>query len=111
MKAIIKRELKAYFTSVIGWVFLAAFLFIFNLYFWVYNLNMAYAYISYALSGSAFVFLIIIPVLTMRSLAEERRTRTDQLLYTAPVSMPKIILGKFLAMALVFSIAIGVVCI
>ena len=111
MKAIIKRELKAYFTSVIGWVFLAAFLFIFNLYFWVYNLNMAYAYISYALSGSAFVFLIIIPVLTMRSLAEERRIRTDQLLYTAPVSMPKIILGKFLAMALVFSIAIGVVCI
>ena len=70
MKAIIKRELKAYFTSVIGWVFLAAFLFIFNLYFWVYNLNMAYAYISYAMSGSAFVFLIIIPVLTMRSLAE-----------------------------------------
>ena len=111
MKAIIKRELKAYFTSVIGWVFLAAFLFIFNLYFWVYNLNMAYAYISSALSGSAFVFLIIIPVLTMRSLAEERRTRTDQLLYTAPVSMQKIILGKFLAMALVFSIAIGVVCI
>lgn len=111
MKAIIKRELRAYFTSVIGWIFLAAFLFVFNLYFWAYNLNMGYAYISYALSGSTFIFLLIIPVLTMRSMAEDRKTKTDQLLYTAPVSIPRVILGKFLAMVIVFSIAIAVVCI
>ena len=111
MKAIIKRELRAYFTSVIGWIFLAAFLFVFNLYFWAYNLNIGYAYISYALSGSTFIFLLIIPVLTMRSMAEDRRTKTDQLLYTAPVSIPRVILGKFLAMVIVFSIAMAVVCI
>ena len=110
MKAIIKRELKAYFTSVIGWVFLAAFLFIFNLYFWVYNLNMAYAYISYALSGSAFVFLIIIPVLTMRSLAEERKNRTDQLLLTRPVTLGQIVLGKYLAMVTILAIPCLVFC-
>ncbi len=111
MKAIIKREIRTYFTSVIGWIFLAAFLFVFNLYFWAYNLNMAYAYISYALSGSAIIFLLIIPILTMRSMAEDRKTKTDQLLYTAPLSVPRIVFGKFLAMVAVFSIAIGIVCI
>lgn len=111
MKAIYKREVRAYFTSVLGWIFLAAFLFVFNLYFWAYNLNMGYAYISYALSGSTFIFLLIIPILTMRSMAEDRRAKTDQLLYTAPVSILKAILGKFAAMVTVFSIGMGVVCI
>lgn len=111
MKAIFKREVKAYFTSVLGWIFLAAFLFVFNLYFWAYNLNMGSAYVSYALSGSTFIFLIIIPVLTMRSIAEDRRTKTDQLLYTAPVSIPKVVLGKFFAILTVFSIGMAVVCV
>lgn len=111
MKAIFKREVKAYFTSVLGWIFLAAFLFVYNLYFWAYNLNMGSAYISYALSGSTFIFLIIIPVLTMRSMAEDRRTKTDQLLYTSPVSIPEVVLGKFLAVLAIFSIGMAVVCV
>ncbi len=111
MKAVIKRELKSYFTSVLGWIFLAAFVFVFDLYFWVYNINMGYAYISYALSGSTFIFLIIIPILSMRSMAEDRRTKTDQLLYTSPVSIPKIIIGKYLAMVIVLSIAMAWVCV
>lgn len=111
MKAIFKREVKAYFTSVLGWIFLAAFLFVFDLYFWAYNLNMGSAYISYALSGSTFIFLLIIPILTMRSMAEDRRAKTDQLLYTAPISIPKVVLGKFFAMTAVFSIGMAVVCI
>ncbi|MCD8216560.1 MAG: Gldg family protein [Clostridiales bacterium] len=110
MKAIIKRELKSYFTSVLGWVFLAAFFFVFNLYFWAYSLNMGYPYLSYTISSSVFICLVIIPILTMRSMAEDRRTKTDQLLYTAPVSVPKVILGKFFAMVIVFSIAIGTIC-
>ncbi len=110
MKAIIKRELRAYFTSVLGWIFLAAFLFVFDLYFWAYNLNMCYPYIAYALSGSVFIFLLIIPVLTMRIMAEDRRSKTDQLLYTSPISIPKVILGKFLAVAIVFSIGMVFVC-
>ncbi|MCD7981685.1 MAG: Gldg family protein [Clostridiales bacterium] len=110
MKAIIKRELRAYFTSVIGWIFLAAFFFLFDLYFWAYSLNSGYPYISYSISAVTFIFLIIIPILTMRSIAEDRRTKTDQLLYTAPISIPRVILGKYFAMVIIFSIGIAFVC-
>lgn len=109
MKAVLKRELKAYFTSVIGWIFLAAFFFVFNLYFVANNLIYGTPYLSYSLSNVAFVLVIIIPILTMRSMAEDRRTKTDQLLYTAPVSIPKIIIGKFLALAAIFSVVIGAI--
>lgn len=110
MMAVLKRELKAYFTSVIGWIFLAAFFFVFNLYFVANNLIYGTPYLSYSLSNVAFVLVIIIPILTMRSMAEDRRTKTDQLLYTAPVSIPKIIIGKFLALAAIFSVVIGAIC-
>ncbi len=110
MKAVLKRELKAYFTSVIGWIFLAAFFFVFNLYFVANNLIYGTPYLSYSLSNVAFVLVIIIPILAMRSMAEDRRTKTDQLLYTAPVSIPKVIIGKFLALVAIFSIVIGAIC-
>ncbi len=110
MKAVLKRELKAYFTSVIGWIFLAAFFFVFNLYFVANNMIYGTPYLSYSLSNVAFVLVIIIPILTMRSMAEDRRTKTDQLLYTAPVSIPKVIIGKFLALVAIFSIVIGAIC-
>lgn len=110
MKAVLKRELKAYFTSVIGWIFLAAFFFVFNLYFVANNLIYGTPYLSYSLSNVAFVLIIIIPILAMRSMAEDRRTKTDQLLYTAPVSIPKVIVGKFLALVAVFSIVIAAIC-
>lgn len=110
MMAVLKRELKAYFTSVIGWIFLAAFFFVFNLYFVANNLIYGTPYLSYSISNVAFVLVIIIPILTMRSMAEDRRTKTDQLLYTAPVSIPKIIIGKFLALAAIFSVVIGAIC-
>ena len=98
MIAILKRELKAYFTSVIGWIFMAAFFFVFNLYFVANNLIYGTPYLSYSLNNVAFVLLIIIPILAMRSMSDDRRTKTDQLLYTSPVSVPKVILGKFLAL-------------
>lgn len=110
MMAVLKRELKAYFTSVIGWIFLAAFFFVFNLYFVANNLIYGTPYLSYSLSNVAFVLIIIIPILAMRSMAEDRRTKTDQLLYTAPVSIPKVIVGKFLALVAVFSIVIAAIC-
>ena len=110
MKAVLKRELKAYFTSVIGWIFLAAFFFVFNLYFVANNLIYGTPYLSYSLSNVAFVLVIIIPILAMRSMAEDRRTKTDQLLYTAPVSIPKVIIGKFLALVAIFSIVVGEIC-
>lgn len=69
MIAILKRELKAYFTSVIGWIFMAAFFFVFNLYFVANNLIYGTPYLSYSLNNVAFVLLIIIPILAMRSMS------------------------------------------
>lgn len=109
MIAIYKRELKAYFNSVIGWLFCTASLFFISLYFVSYNLMSGYPYVAYALSSATFIFLISIPILTMRILAEERKQKIDQLILTAPVSVGKIVLGKYLAMATVFMIPVVIV--
>lgn len=110
MKAVFKREFRAYFTSVIGWIFLAAFFFVFNLYFVANNLLYGYPYLSYSLSNVSFVLIIIIPILAMRSMSDDRRTKADQLLYTSPQSIPKIIIGKFLSLVAVFSIVMAAIC-
>lgn len=110
MKAIYKRELKAYFQSFTGWLFCAATLFVISLYFTSYNLGGGYAYIAYALSAAAFIFIILIPILTMRILAEERRQKTDQLILTAPIPVWKVVVGKYLAMLTVYMIPILIVC-
>ncbi len=110
MKAIYRRELQAYFHSFLGALFIGATLFLMGIYFTAYNLFMGYPYISYALSSIVFLFLISIPVLTMRILAEERRQRTDQLILTAPVSVSGIVTGKFLALVTVFAIPVGIIC-
>ena len=109
MAAIFKREFKSYFQSVIGWLFLAVTLCLFGLYFVVYNLSYGYAYVSYSLSAISFIFLITVPVLTMRVFAEERNKKTDQLILTSPVSLGKIVLAKFLAMVAVFSIGVAII--
>lgn len=109
MRAIFKREFKACFQSVIGWLFLAVTLAFYFLYFYVYNLSYGYPYISYSLNAIAFIFLVTVPVLTMRILAEERHAKTDQLILTAPVSVGRVVAGKYLALAAVFSIAIAVI--
>lgn len=111
MFAILKREVKAYFQTVTGWLFIAAVLVLYGLYFYVYNLRAGYPYISYSLSAIAFIMLIAVPVLTMRSFAEERHSRTDQLILTAPVSVGKVVLGKYLAMAFVFTIDMVIIAI
>lgn len=111
MSAIFKREFKSYFQSVIGWLFLAATLSIFGLYFYVYNLVYGYPNIASTLSSVTFIFLITVPVLTMRVLAEEQRNKTDQLILTSPVSVGKIVAAKFLAMGAVFTIAVVVIAV
>lgn len=110
MKAIYKRELKAYFQSMIGWLFCAVTLFFISLYFVSYNLMGGYSYIAYALSAAAFIFIISIPILTMRILAEERKQKIDQLIFTAPIPLWKVVVGKYLAMATVFMIPMLIVC-
>ena len=109
MTAIYKRELKSYFTTFLGPLFIGATLFLLGIYFSVYNLFMGYPYIGYALSSVVFLFLVSVPVLTMRILAEERRQKTDQLILTSPVGVGRIVLGKFLALATVFAIPVMII--
>ncbi len=111
MLAILKREFKSLFCNVTGWLFVGATLALFGLYFFVYNLYMGYPYISYALSAISFIFMITVPILTMKVLAEERKNKTDQLILTAPVSVGRIIMGKFLALAATYTICIVVICV
>ncbi len=110
MWAIFKREFKALYQSVIGWLFIAVTLGVFGLYFYVYNLVYGYAQLSTTLSAITFILLITVPILTMRILAEERRSKTDQLILTAPVSVGKVVLGKYLALAATFTIPVAVMC-
>lgn len=107
MLAIFKREFKSYFQNVIGWLFVAALLAVYGLYFYVYNLKNGYPYISYDLKGIGFIMMIAVPILTMRSLSDEKKTKTDQLMLTSPVSVGKIVAGKYLAMAAVYTIDIA----
>lgn len=111
MLAVYKKELRSYFTSVIGWVFIAFMLVLVGLYFMVYNLMNGYTNFSYVFQGiQMFFILLLVPVLTMRIVAEENRQKTDQLLYTSPVSISKIILGKYFALITLFAIAMLIVC-
>lgn len=110
MLAIYKRELKSYFHSMTGCVFIAFLVMFTGIYFMAYNLNAGYPYFSYTLSGSLIVFLIGIPLLTMRSFSEERKTKTDQLLLTAPVSLTKVVLGKYFAMVTVLAVPNVIFC-
>ena len=110
MRAIYKREFQSYFRSMTGNVFVALLVVFTGIYFMAYNLNMGYPYFSYSLAGSLMVYLVAIPILTMRSFSEERKNKTDQLLLTAPVSLFKVILGKYLAMISVLAIPMVIFC-
>ena len=92
MIAVYKRELRSYLTSMIGYLFIFFILLLTGIYFSAYQLGAAYPRFEYTLSALTFVFLISVPILTMRVLAEERKQKTDQLLLTAPVSVGKIVL-------------------
>lgn len=104
MKAIYKRELRSYFCSFTGWLFVAVNLFMMGLYFIVYNMLIGYPTIAYVLQSIVFTYIVTIPILTMRVLSEERKNKTDQLILTAPVSVGKIVLGKYLALVTVLLI-------
>lgn len=112
MTAIYKREFKAYFQSMTGYIFIAFLVLFTGIYFMAYNMMSGYPYYSYTLSAMVTIVMIGVPVLTMRSFADDRKTKTDQLLLTAPVSVTKVVLAKYLSMVTVFAIPvlIGAVC-
>lgn len=103
MTAIYKRELKSYFYSMTGSIFIAFMTLFLGIYFMSYNLGTGYPYFSFSLTGMLSIMMFSIPVLTMRSLSDERRSRTDQLLLTSPVSVTGIVLGKYFSMVTVFA--------
>ena len=110
MTAIYKRELRSYLTSMIGYIFIFFILLLTGIYFSAYQLGAAYPKFEYTLSALTFVFLISVPILTMRILAEERKQKTDQLLLTSPVSVEKIVMGKYLALVTIFAIPMAIIC-
>lgn len=110
MVAIYKKELRGYLTSMIGYVFIAFLLLLAGIYFTAYNLMSAYPQFGVVLSAVTFIFLIGVPVLTMKVIAEERKQKTDQMLLTAPVSVGGIVIGKYLALITVYIIPILVMC-
>lgn len=110
MKAVFRHELAGYFTGLTGYVF-GAFLLLFGgIYTMVICLNAGSANYEYVLTNLAFLFLIVVPVLTMGAIAQEKRQKTDQLLYSLPLSMTGVTLGKYLAMLVVFLLPVGILC-
>ena len=109
MKAIMKHELSLYFHSMTAYVFGAALLVVVGIGSMMYNLNASVSNFEYVLSFGSIAFVIIVPILTMRIIAEERKQKTDILLYSLPVSTTDIIAGKYLALLIVFAIPMAVV--
>lgn len=112
MLAIYKKELRSYFTNVIGWVFMAFFLVLVGLFFFLYNLlqgNLDFSIVYDAVE--IFFVLLLIPVLTMKSMADEKHQKTDQLLYTSPVSIGKVVFGKYMALVTLYAMIIAFVSI
>ena len=109
MTAVLRHELSSYFTNVTGYVFGAFLLLFAGIYTMVINLQSASPYFEYVLMNMDFIFLIIVPILTMRVIAEERRQKTDQLLYSLPLTMTQVALGKYLAMLGIFLIPVAVI--
>ena len=107
MTAVLRHELSSYFTNVTGYVFGAFLLLFAGIYTMVINLQSASPYFEYVLMNMDFIFLIIVPILTMRVIAEERRQKTDQLLYSLPLTMTQVALGKYLAMLVIFLIPVA----
>lgn len=109
MKAVLRHELSSCFTNLSGYVFGAFLLLFAGIYTMVYNLQSATTNFEYVLGSMSFVFLIIVPILTMRVLAEERRQKTDQLLYSLPLSMTQVVVGKYLALLTMFLIPLVII--
>ena len=104
MKAVFKHELRQYFDSMTAYVFGAFLLLFIGIGSMLYNLQSAVSNFEFVLNFASVVFVVIVPVLTMRTLSEERKQKTDQLLYALPISTTQVILGKYAALLLVFLI-------
>ena len=110
MTAVYKRELRSYINGMTGAIFAGFVLLLAGIYMGVYNLMGLYPYFEVILPNVAFIYMFAVPVLTMRSIAEEKHSRTDQLLYSLPMSVSSIVLAKYLAMVTVLAVPCAVMC-
>ena len=110
MLAVYKRELKAYFTSSTAFIFMGFFLLISGFFYAMTNIFGASPNYTVVLGNITFIFLIVVPILTMRLMPDDKRLRTDQLLYTSPLSISGIVLGKYFAAVTVFVLTLLITC-
>ncbi|OUN87817.1 ABC transporter permease [Gemmiger sp. An50] len=108
MIAIFKREFKSYYSGMMGWLLTGVMLLFGGLYFTAANLQGGYTNFTISLYSFVIVLLIFIPLLCMRSFAEEKRSKTDQLLLTSPVSVSGIVMGKYLALLAMFAVPVAI---
>ena len=101
MWAVIKKEIKSYFYSPIGYVFIGLFLIMFSIFFYTDVFMYQSTNFEYIFYSGATILTFIVPILTMRTIAEERKSGTEQLLLTSPLSITKVVLGKFIAATLI----------
>ena len=101
MWAVIKKEIKSYFYSPIGYVFIGLFLLMFSIFFYTDVFNYQSTNFEYIFYSGATILTFITPILTMRTIAEERKTGTEQLILTSPLNITKVVLGKFIAATLI----------
>ena len=111
MSAIYKKEMRTYFTTPLGYVFIAVFLAVSGFVFAFSTFQTQTSDVSGYFQLMIFGYIVIVPLLTMRSFAEERRTRTEQLLMTAPVSIPAMVMAKFLAAFTMFAGTVLLSCV
>ena len=111
MTAVLKHELKIYFHSITAYIFGAFLLLFVGIGALLYNIEAAVANFEFVFSFCSLIFVVIVPILTMRVIAEERKQKTDQLLYSLPLSTTKVILGKYLALLTVYVIPLCIIAI
>ena len=109
MIAVLKHELRSYFHSLTAYVFGAFLLAAVGIGAMLYNIQGAVSNFEYVLSFGCLIFVIIVPILTMRVIAEEKKQRTDQLLYSLPITTTQVILGKYLALLVLYLIPLAII--
>ena len=111
MTAVFKHELRMYFRSLTAYVFGAFLLAFTGIGAMLYNIQAAVSNFEFVLNFCSLVFVVIVPILTMRVIAEERKQRTDQLLYSLPVTTTQVIIGKYLALLVIYAIPLAIISI
>ena len=108
MGAILKRELGSFFSSATAYVVMAVFFFFSGLFFNAYVFASNSTSMTYVFSNMFYIIMFIIPIITMKSFAEEKKQKSDQALLTSPCSLTEIVLGKFLGAFIMFALCCAI---